>query len=384
MPHRATSKYRFPWREGNRFRLLIDGDQFYPAMLNAITQAEHTVALEMYLVRPGNVFSRFASVLRQTAERGVKIYILFDDYGARELRKIDRLQLEHPNIQVSWYNPFHYGRLRRALLRDHRKLLIVDHHLAYVGGAGLTDEFAGLADPAQQWHDMMIEIQGPCVSDWQTLFADTWPGTSPPLFPPAQAAILRGTQLGRATSSQLSNRQEIQRSLLRRLHSAEHRVWLSTAYFVPSWKLRRALRAAAKRGADVRLMLPGPHTDHPAIRHAGRRFYHQLLRHDVRIYEYLPRFNHTKLYLCDHWVSIGSSNVDRWNLFWNLEANQEVDDQGFSEEVCRHFEEDFVHCREITLEHWQRRAWHRRALEQFWGWVDWQLNRWSHRLRRKP
>ncbi|MBI3773173.1 MAG: phosphatidylserine/phosphatidylglycerophosphate/cardiolipin synthase family protein [Gammaproteobacteria bacterium] len=385
MPKHLASKYRFPWREGNQFRLLVDGDRFYPAMLEAITIAKHSIILEMYLVRPGSVFDRFTTALQLAAKRGVQVFILFDDYGSRELRQIDRQQLAHPNIRLTWYNPFHYGQLRRALLRDHRKLLVVDNRIAYVGGAGLTDDFI---QPHHRWHDMMIEIQGPCVSDWQSLFRDAWPAASPPesaapipVAMPIDAAI--GAQLGRVTLSQLSNRQEIQRSLVHRIRSAEHWVWLSTAYFVPSWKLRRALSSAAKRGIDVRLVLPGPHTDHPAIRHAGRRFYYGLLRRGVRIYEYLPRFNHTKLYLCDHWISIGSSNVDRWNLFWNLEANQEVDDQTLSEEARNHFNEDFTHCLEITLEHWQRRAWHRRLLEQFWGWVDARLNQLSQRWRRK-
>lgn len=380
MPKRLlASKYRSPWREGNRFRLLTDADHFFPAMLEAIATAQRSVMLEMYLVRPGSVFDRFATVLREAAVRGVQIYVLFDDYGSRELRQIDRQQLAHPNLRLAWYNPFHYGQLRRSLLRDHRKLLVIDNRIAYVGGAGLTDDFI---QPLHPWHDMMIEIQGPCVSDWQTLFRDAWPAASPPeLLPPIDTA--HGTQLGRVTLSQLYYRQEIQRSLLHRIHSAEHWVWISTAYFVPSWKLRHALGAAAKRGVDVRLMLPGPHTDHPAIRHAGRRFYHRLLRRGVRIYEYLPRFNHTKLYLCDHWLSIGSSNVDRWNLFWNLEANQEVDDQALSEEARRQFNEDFAQCLEVTLEHWQRRAWHRRLLEQFWGWVDARLNQLSQRWRRK-
>jgi phosphatidylserine/phosphatidylglycerophosphate/cardiolipin synthase-like enzyme len=378
MPNRFTSKYRFPWREGNQLRLLVDADRFYPAMLEAITSAKHSIVLEMYLVRPGSVFDRFATALQLAAARGVQTYILLDDYGSHELRQIDRQQLTRPNIHLAWYNPFHYGQLRRSLLRDHRKLLVVDSRIAYVGGAGLTDDFI---TPALGWHDMMIEIQGPCVSDWQALFHDAWPATSPPELPPPTNTVV-GTQLGRVTLSQLSNRQEIQRSLLRRIRSAEHWAWLSTAYFVPSWRLRRALGAAAQRGVDVRLMLPGPHTDHPAIRHAGRRFYHGLLRRGVRIYEYLPRFNHTKLYLCDHWISIGSSNVDRWNLFWNLEANQEVDDQTLSEETRHQFDEDFAQCLEITLEHWQRRAWHRRLLEQFWGWVDMRLNKLSQRWRR--
>lgn len=190
------------------------------------------------------------------------------------------------------------------------------------------------------------------------------------------------TVLGRVVVSQLANRQEIQRSLVRRLKNAEHWVWITTAYFVPSWKLRRALKHAAKRGVDVRLILPGPHTDHPAVRHAGRRFYFSLLRHNVRIFEYQPRFTHAKAYLCDHWCSIGSSNLDRWNLLWNLEGNQEVDDQTFALELKTQLERDLEQCDEISFASWQVRPWHRRLLEWFWGRIDTWLARLSVRKRR--
>jgi phosphatidylserine/phosphatidylglycerophosphate/cardiolipin synthase-like enzyme len=147
-------------------------------------------------------------------------------------------------------------------------------------------------------------------------------------------------------------------------------VWFSTAYFVPSRSVLRALQRAAARGVDVRLLLPGPYTDHPAVRHAGRRFYGRLLRHGVRIHEYQPRFLHAKSVLCDHWVSIGSSNLDRWNLRWNLEANQEVDDAGFAAQVQAMFERDFADSLEIRYPEWHRRGLRERLREHLWGRVD--------------
>ena len=150
------------------------------------------------------------------------------------------------------------------------------------------------------------------------------------------------------------------------------------AYFVPSWKLRRALRRAARQGADVRLLLPGPETDHPAVRIAGQRYYTSLLKSDIRIFEYQPRVLHSKALICDQWVSIGSSNFDRWNLRWNLEANQAVDDEQFAEEVARMFVDDFADSAEIKLESWRRRPGYRKWRERFWGRVD----LWLHRLGR--
>ncbi len=384
-PTRKT-RFRFPWRCGHHFELLVNGDHFFPPMLNAIEQAQRFVALEMYLVQSGRLMGHFIDALTQAAGRGVHCYLLLDDFGARKLNQSDRQRLEHPRIEIQFYNPLRYGELRRSLFRDHRKLLLVDGEVAFVGGTGLVDEFDPGITKERAWHEIMVKIHGPCIHDWLTLFVETWPLPHPPLqalLQEAPPAPVPGGQLGRVTISQMSNRQEIKRSLIKHIRSAEHWVWCSTAYFVPSWKIRRSLARAAKRGVDVRLLLPGPHTDHPAVRHAGRRFYHNLLRHGVRIYEYQPSFTHAKLYLSDYWCSIGSSNVDRWNLMWNLEANQEIEDQQVAESVKAIFLNDLQQCQEITLACWQQRPRYRRLLEWFWGRVDVALHRLTLRWRRR-
>ena len=384
MKNPTDHSFRFPLRQGNTFELLVNGDRFFPAMLEAIDEARHFIFLEMYLVESGKVADHFIHALIKAADRGARCFLLFDDFGAMKLHGSDRKKLRHANIELQFYNPLRYGELRRSLFRDHRKLLLVDGEIAFVGGTGLTDEFDPNQNKGRAWHEVMLALRGPCVRDWAMLFVETWPTHHPLLqqlvneLEPVTAA---GNQLGRVTISQMSSRQEIKRSLIKHIRQADHWVWITTAYFVPSWKIRRALRKAARRGVDVRLMLPGPHTDHPPVRHAGRRFYCSLLCHGVRIFEYQPRFTHAKVYVSDYWCSIGSSNVDRWNLIWNLEANQEIEDQRFVEEVKTMFEEDFSHCHEITLSHWQRRPWHLRLLEWFWGRIDVALQRFSTKQR---
>jgi phosphatidylserine/phosphatidylglycerophosphate/cardiolipin synthase-like enzyme len=139
------------------------------------------------------------------------------------------------------------------------------------------------------------------------------------------------------------------------------------------------LARAARRGVDVRLLLPGPHTDHPAVRHAGRRFYRRLLAAGVRIYEYQPRFQHAKVSLIDDWVAIGSSNLDRWNLRWNLEANQEIDAPDFAAATAAMFTTDFSASHEYQAHTWGRRGHWSRFAERFWGAVDRWLDRHSRR-----
>lgn len=148
---------------------------------------------------------------------------------------------------------------------------------------------------------------------------------------------------------------------------ARHRVWIGTAYFMPSFSLRLALRRAARRGVDVRLLVAGPLTDHRWIYYASKRYYRRLLNAGVRIHEYQPRMLHAKFALFDDRVSLGSCNLDNWNLRWNLEANVEVDEPEFSCAVERLFRKDFSVSREITAEDWARRPWYRKVRELVWA-----------------
>ena len=371
----TRSEYRFAWHEGNRFALLIDGTQFFPAMLAAIHDAVNFVALEMYLFESGDIATRIIDALSAAAQRGVAVNVLLDHYGSLALRDEDRTRLRASGAHLHFYNTLTVARWRRSFYRDHRKILIVDGAVAFVGGAGITDEFvAAIARPG--WRDTMVEIRGPVVRDWCELFAEGWQRSTGEIVGLDYSPVLQaGTQRGRVVSNQARGPWEIHRSILNRIRSARRQAWLATAYFVPSWKLRRALRFAARTGSDVRLLLPGPLSDHPGVRHAGRRHYGGLLRHGVRIYEYQPRFMHQKILLCDDWVSIGSSNVDRWGQRWNLEANQEIDDRGAASGVAEMLTADFSQAQEITYADWCNRSWSRRFLEKFWGRIDALLQR---------
>lgn len=370
----AKNRYRYPWHDGNHFELLVDGRRFFPAMLEAIRNARHYILLELYLFESGQVANRFIDALTEATTRGVTVSLLLDDFGAMKLQRGDRQRLVDAGAELLFYNPLHYGKFRRNLFRDHRKLLLIDGRIAYTGGAGITDEFDG--PPGRGWHDVVLGISGPVVADWQALFLQNrsyWT-ESPLTLPPAEPLFTSGGAPGRVVLND-PTRMELKRSLIKRIRGAERRVWLATAYFIPSWKIRRQLRKAVRRGADVRLLLPGPHIDHPAVYHAGRRFYSGLLRNGVRIFEYQPRFLHAKILLCDEWVTIGSSNIDRWNMRWNLEANQELESEHMADSCQQLFEVDFAQSREIHYEAWRRRPWYRRLQEWFWGVIDLWLER---------
>ena len=372
----------FPWRGGNQFELLVDGKVFFPRMLAAIEQAQHSIMLEMYLVSSGRVFTQFKQALLAAAQRGVRVRILLDDYGSKLLNATDRQALQTPNIEVLFFNRLRWRQGVSNLLRNHRKLLLVDLQVAFVGGTGLIDEFLFDLPHHPAWHEIMLAIHGPVVRDWLTLFERTWYGLSATWFKqrrsgrrPVQAL---GTQRGRVCASNGLRAHHVAQSLHEELRQSRRLVWLATPYFIPSLQLRRLLIQAAKRGLDVRILVPGRLTDHSAIRHASRRHYARLLRNGVRIFEYEPRFIHAKLAICDDWISLGSTNFDSWNLRWNLDANQEVGNLEFAALVREQLDRDFALSEELHYDTWLQRPLYLRCLE----WINGRLDRWLARLGR--
>jgi cardiolipin synthase len=360
--------YLFPWRANNQFTLLVDAPRFFPAMLAAIDSAKHFILFEQYLVKSGQVLNLFIEHLLQARQRGVQIFVLLDDYGSSEVRRSDCQRLTQAGVDVVFYNPLSWRSLYRSLRRDHRKLLVVDNSVAFVGGAGISDTYTDGNPQCMNWHDVMLQIEGENVEDWIQSFMFVWQQSTERM--PIIADYTRasfGKQTGRVYLSRGLLRNDIVRSVIAHIHKSSHRVWLTTPYFVTNRKLRRALRRAARNEVDVRLMLPGPISDHPWVSHAGRRYYYKLLQSGVKIYEYQPRFVHAKVILCDDWVSIGSSNLDRWNQRWNLDANQAVLDGQFSQQVAAIFETDFAQSRLITHEDWERRPLWQRVKERYFG-----------------
>jgi len=367
----------WPWRLGNEFRLLNDGGEFFARMLAAIEEARRYVLLEMYLVRSGAVATRFIDALGRAAGRGARVSVVFDGFGALGLTRADRRRLLDAGVELRFFNPLRLGNRLSNLLRDHRKLLLADGRVAFVGGAGLTDDFAPGARRGP-WRELMVEIQGAVIADWQRAFARTWRRCGPELAlvePRACEAHADGAA-GRLSLSEARQRSVLANGVLRRIDSATARAWIMSAYFVPSRRFRKALRRAARRGVDVRLLLPGARTDHPWVRQAARRFYGKLLRNGVKIFEYQPRMLHAKMILCDDWVSIGSSNLDRWSFRWNLEANQEIADADFANAAAAVFAGDFAVSRALSRRYWRQRAWLDRLRETIAGVLDRELDRW--------
>jgi phosphatidylserine/phosphatidylglycerophosphate/cardiolipin synthase-like enzyme len=367
----------WPWRPGNEFRLLTDGGEFFARMLEAIGAASRYVLLEMYLVRSGAITSRFIEALAAAARRGARVCVLLDGFGALGLTRADRRRISEAGVDLRIFNPLHLKHRLANLMRDHRKLLLADGRVAFVGGAGLTDDFAP-GGPRAPWREQMVEISGPVVADWQRAFARVWRRCGPELAlaEPPPCPPRAGGAAGRLSLSEARQHSVLANGTLRRIDCAGARAWIMSAYFVPSRRFRKALRRAARRGVDVRLVVPGARTDHPWVRQAARRFYGKMLHSGVKIFEYQNRMLHAKMILCDDWLSIGSSNLDRWSFRWNLEANQEIADTAVADAAAAVFERDFASSRPISRRYWRQRAWLDRLREGIAGALDRRLDRW--------
>ncbi|MBP0050125.1 cardiolipin synthase B [Marinobacterium sp. AK62] len=363
-------RQRFNWHGGNRVELMVDGETFFPVMLSAIEQAQSSLRLEFYLVISGKILDRFIQALTDACRRGVDVKLIVDGFGGRHLSRADRHRLQTAGVELVIYNPLQLQKLTRNFARDHRKLMLVDERLAFIGGTGLADEYWLSERSGCPWHEVMCQVEGPVVADLASLFNQLWLRCTGKALSPPSAQPEKGQALVRVTMVQGLYQQDIKVAFLNHVHAARERVWLATAYFMPSLSIRSALRKAARRGVDVRMLVAGPYTDQFWVYHASKRYYRRLLNAGVRIYEYQPRFLHAKVGLVDEWVSLGSCNLDHWNLRWNLEANIEVVEPELQLRVEQLIERDLEQCVEITAESWSRRPWHRKVKELVWALIS--------------
>lgn len=353
---------------GNSLRLLAGGPAFYPAMLDAIAGARSEVLVATYLWESDAFGRRVIAALRRAARRGAAVHVLLDAVGGRGLSGADRYELQRAGAQLALYHPISYpgGRWFRRL---HKKLLLVDGERAFTGGAGFADGW--LAEPPAEWWDLMVEVTGPVLALLRRDFASDWRRQAHSALPAAATAPQdRGEEtLGMLVSR--FGRPKLRRRLHRAVKQARRRIDITSAYFVPGRRLRKALAQAAEHGVRVRLLLPGARTDHEAVRHAGRRHYARLLACGVEIHEWQRGVLHAKYAVVDDdWAYVGSSNLDNWSLRFNAELDLTLSRGAALDELSARFETDLESSRRIDLERWRDRPLALRLAETFFGWFD--------------
>lgn len=346
--------------EGNRVEHLENGDEIFPSMLEAIRSAKKTITFETYIYWSGNVGKEFVEALSERARNGVKVHVLLDWVGSAKMDEAMLDQLRKSGVQVERYHEPHWYNLTRLNNRTHRKLLVVDGRVAFTGGVGIADQWAGHAQDKEHWRDSHFRVEGPAVSEFQAVFLDNWiKATGQVLhaseyFPELQPAGNTPAQM--FSSSPTGGSESMHLMYLLSIASAQKSILLANSYFVPDELAIDALVAAARRGVKIRIITPGEHIDTEVVRRASRARWGELLEAGIEIYEYQPTMFHCKIMVVDGFlVSTGSTNFDNRSFRLNDEANLNIYDARFAEEMTREFNQDLDRSRRITLEQWQQR-----------------------------
>ncbi|MFE7812333.1 phosphatidylserine/phosphatidylglycerophosphate/cardiolipin synthase family protein [Streptomyces sp. NPDC057433] len=354
--------------EGNALVPLRNGDEIFGAMLDAIRGAEHTVDMMTFVYWRGDIAHQFAEALAERARAGVRVRLMLDGFGSRPIEK-DQLDLmDEAGVDVAWFRQPLYLSPFKQNHRCHRKVLVVDEATAFTGGVGIAEEWCGDARNENEWRDTHVQVRGPAVDGLAAAFAQNWAECHDDLFddrdrfvgtePQGDAVV----QVVRGSAS--FGWQDMQTLMRVVLESAEERVRLTTAYFAPDAYFTELLCAAARRGVEVEILLPGPHTDKRVCQLAGQRYYEDLTACGVKIYQYQPTMMHAKVVTIDRIASlVGSTNFNRRSLSHDEEVMLAVMDPEFTAALDGHFDEDREKSVLIERGRWKRRDLLQRARE---------------------
>ncbi len=349
----AGSLLKREFLAGNEITTLVNGNEIFPAMLREIRRARRSISFETYIFSHGEMGEQFAAAFAERAAAGVKVRAIFDAQGSKAGRD-DMRRMEAAGVEVVNYHPFFYPDPRRFNNRTHRKLLIIDGKVGFIGGVGIADEWMGDAAAPGQWRENHYRVTGPVVAQMQAIFAENWLKTrgevlhGPDLFPPlAATGSLVASAFG---SSPRQGNREMNLMYLLAIASAQKTLRIENPYFLPDELTREALVAAARRGVNVEVLLPGSKIDQKLVRLASKRHWDELIEAGIKIYEYQPTMVHVKLLIVDDaFVSVGSANFDNRSVRLNDEANLNVLDRGFAARQIRLFEADKARSRQVMV-----------------------------------
>jgi cardiolipin synthase A/B len=352
-----------------QFKILRGGEASYGTWLDMISHAKREILIEMYWFAADSVGNSFAAALAARARDGLDVCVLVDAFGSLESEAL-LSELERTGVSVRWYHPirpwtpgFHSSLIGK---RDHRKLIIVDSAQACVGGINITEASA-------RWHDYSVLVNNPAAVELRRLFFDNWQNLSPRRAgsaPRINAAQRTGTAPPRASTTTFQvvadrswvAHRALRRLYLQRIRSAKHRILIENAYFVPDAFIRNALRRAARRGVEVRILVPEV-SDVPAVDLASRAGFLTLLKDGVHIHRWPNGVLHAKVAVIDEWATVGSYNLDYRSFFHNLEVNIATSDRLFVDALAADVRADIAGVPEIDLHAWRRRSAFDRVLE---------------------
>jgi cardiolipin synthase len=357
---------------GNKVTLLQDGPATYRAMFAAVRAAKDRIDIESYIIEDGEVGQQFADILLERQAAGVQVNVIYDSVGAFGTGKPFFERLRQAGVQVVEFNPVNPLDLKKAWApnhRDHRKLLVIDGATVFLGGINISSVYSSgssigrsehAVDPTRGWRDTDVQIDGPVAAEFEALFRETWAKQKgkPLAATGAQAnpTLPKGNDIVRAIGSTPDDAFSlVYLTVVSAITNAEKQVYITNAYFVPDPQLLQALVDAARRGVDVRLMLPGT-SDSAAAFHAGRSYYDELLEAGVKIYERRGALLHAKTAIVDGvWSCVGSSNLDWRSALDNDEINAVIVGREFGRQMQAAYAKDIEAAQAIDLATWRRR-----------------------------
>ena len=345
---------------GNRIESLRNGDRIFPSMLDAIRRAKRSINFETYVYWSGTVGREFAAAFAERARAGVKVRAILDWQGTAKMSAADKSLMRDAGVEIVAYHPLQWWDVRRFNNRTHRKLLIVDGKVGFIGGVGIADPWQGDARNPDEWRETHYRVEGPVVGQLQGSFMDNWMK--------AKGEVLQGeeffprlSQSGGAwaqavkSSPGLGN-QSMRLTFLLAIAAAKHSIRVENPYFLPDGLLVQGLIDACKRGVVVEVIVPGPEIDSKITRATSRSGWGPLLEAGVKMYEYQPTMLHAKMLIIDgDWVSIGSSNFDHRSMRLNDEANLNVLDRTFAQSQIAIFDRDKSRAGPVDLAKWKDR-----------------------------
>ncbi len=368
---------------GNRIRLLQSGTEFFPALIAAIDAAHTEIRLETYIFYLDNSGTRVGEALMRAAARGVRVALLLDGVGSRLLPISWLNELKHAGVRALVYRPPHFGWLTNPLnlRRLHRKITVIDAHIAFIGGINIIDDFVPVAWSAPRL-DYSLEIRGPLLAEIYPNVTQLWRLVARSQLQPALYDLPKleanWPSDGNASAAfivrdNFRHRHTIENAYLAVIARAQQNIVIASAYFLPGRRFRQAIKKATERGVDVRLLVQG-RTDHPFFHAASRALYDDLLRAGVTIFEYHASELHAKVAVVDsHWVTVGSSNIDPFSLLLAREANVVSEDRALALELETKLQHAIENgALQLLTADWQRRAWPHRLL----SWVAYGCVRW--------
>ena len=350
-------------QEGNDVRVLVNGDDTYPALWEDLRGAQESITLQTYFCKPGRMADTLSGIVCERARAGVRVLFLFDAFGAQGLTDEYLDNLRAAGVRVASFRPVHWYSLHKAQHRSHIRVVVVDGCIGYTGGFGIDDNWYGDGDSTDHWRDTNVRFTGPAVAQLQATFAAGWVEATGELitgdvFFPAEPRFSDSAHMAALFhSAPTIGSTPAGRFVALTISGAKHRLYITNSYFVPDDDIVEMLVRAVRRGVDVRVLTAGETTDVKITRWAGRGRYQKLLEGGVRIYEYQPTMMHAKTLVADGcWSSVGTMNFDNRSMVFNDESNLLVLDSAIGASMDSLFHSDLRSAREITLEAFARRG----------------------------